>query len=420
MKRSSLLLLPLALTACGPDFKPASYVDKLRVLAVQAEPPEIEPLPLDGSAPRMADRARLASLIADPAGLTDPDRVITVVYLACTPDPLDPFGSSCTQIAALRDPSQLGSVFGTGAGAGGPPGGTGGAGGGTGGAGGAGGAEAPTAIPPISLAGIEVCTHAAGCGPATIQLDPNDPASTIALPPPAYVLPPQLRLDLLPTGVPSRTTGLNVTVVTIAIAASPAELLGGADLLGDPTALQATLPARLFSLLETRENVLAIKRIKVRGPDDDDVPNVNPILPGLTAGGAPLPAVLTEPLPEQASWVPGQVADLLPRLPAPALDEAGAPLPQESIFQRFTRRDVSGEALGEEDEEWLYSWFTTGGTLDKLRTRGAGELQAWLAPRDLEDEPIPEGGRVFLYAVVRDLRGGVAWAKHEVRVASKQ
>lgn len=415
MKRSSLLLLPLALTACGPDFKPASYVDKLRVLAVQADPPEIEPLPLDGSAPRMADRARLSSLVADPAGLGDPTRVITVVYLACTPDPLDPFGSSCTQVAALRDPSQLGSLFGSGAG--GPPGGAGGAGGGAGGAGGAG---APTAIPPISLAGVEVCTQEAGCGPATIQLDPNDPASTIPLPPPTYTLPPQLRLDVLPDGVPSRITGLNVTLITIAIAASPAELLGGVDLTGDPSALQAELPARLFGLLETRENVLAIKRIKVRGPDDDDAPNVNPVLPGLTAGGAPLPAVLTEPLPEQASWVPGQVADLLPRLPAPALDEAGAPLPQESIFQSFTRRDVAGDALGVEQEEWLYSWFTTGGTLDKLRTRGAGELQAWLAPRDLEDEPIPEGGRVFLYAVVRDLRGGVAWAKHEVRVASNQ
>ena len=65
-------LAALALAACSPDFDPASKVDKLRVLAIKAEPPEVEP----GSV------ATLESLVLRADFDADPLRTTTVV--SCT------------------------------------------------------------------------------------------------------------------------------------------------------------------------------------------------------------------------------------------------------------------------------------------------------------------------------------------------
>ena len=63
MNRPTIPFLALlALAACTPEFDPASRVEKLRVLAVQADPPEIAPAPLSGT-PAAPDRAALTSLV---------------------------------------------------------------------------------------------------------------------------------------------------------------------------------------------------------------------------------------------------------------------------------------------------------------------------------------------------------------------
>ena len=86
------------------------------------------------------------------------------------------------------------------------------------------------------------------------------------------------------------------------------------------------------------------------------------------------------------------------------------------LYQPFTRYDADGAFFREEREAWLWSWFTTAGEFDGDRTRAHDDPQEWTAPGTDADFPVPESGRVFLYSVVRDARGGIAWAKREVRI----
>jgi len=55
------------------------------------------------------------------------------------------------------------------------------------------------------------------------------------------------------------------------------------------------------------------------------------------------------------------------------------------------------------------------GAMERERTRDPGREQVWTTPGG-DDRPVPRDGRVFLYAVVRDARGGMDWVRREVRV----
>lgn len=82
--------------------------------------------------------------------------------------------------------------------------------------------------------------------------------------------------------------------------------------------------------------------------------------------------------------------------------------------ETYLRFDPSGPALLTERESLRVSWHTTGGAFDSDRT-GRGEAEAetstesgWTAPA--------APGVVHLWAVLRDARGGVAWASRDVAV----
>ncbi len=94
MRHAPLLALFVLLAACGDEFRPASFVDRLRVLAVIPEPPDVRP---GGS-------TTLDALVVDPR---DPARRNTLVWLACNPDPKALEQSACSQFETLEDPSQL-------------------------------------------------------------------------------------------------------------------------------------------------------------------------------------------------------------------------------------------------------------------------------------------------------------------------
>src|SRR5690606_36059839 len=94
----------------------------------------------------------------------------------------------------------------------------------------------------------------------------------------------------------------------------------------------------------------------------------------------------------------------------------GQALTEEELYQPYTRYDAEGAFFREEREAWLWSWFTTGGEFGRERTRQPSRNPEWTAPTGKGDDPIPAGGRVFLYSVVRDARGGIDWARREVRV----
>lgn len=399
-------VLAVSLAGCGEQFKPASYVDKLRLLAIRAEAPEIAPLargtdgtPLepqpDGRAP---DRTAFTSLVADPQQLGDPAREAVVVYLACTPEPGNLDAGLCNLVETYADPAQLPALLAEGGGT------CGGGGGGTG---------APAEfgeglIGGITFAGLEACDHEQGCRPAEVSVD----GAAVALPPPTYVLPASFTLDALPAGHPQRTLGVQVVVIAIVVSATPDELVEGADPTDD-CAFADRVSSNLARLLESRERLTAIKRVQVRGPDVTDPVNVNPEIPGFAANGTVLPLELPDPVPAEARFRPGQVSTLLPQLPT---GDDGQPLPADALYQPFTRYDADGAFFRNERESWLWSWFATGGEFEKERTRAPDQAQEWTAPGADPDFPVPESRRVFLYSVVRDARGGIAWAKREVRI----
>jgi hypothetical protein len=363
-----VVLFSLFLAACGPEFDPPSQVNKLRLLALKAEPPEIAGGAGAGALP---DRTTLSTLVADPAQVADPAREATVLHLSCTPDPRDAEGLDCTAIGTLRDPAALAALLAAGSGA----------------------APGVGVVGGVSLAGVESCDGRGACVPAAVN--------GVPLPAPSYAVPADLDLASLPPGHPARAAGVQVTILSVLVAASPDELFGG-----DP----AGVGGRLAALLEERENVVAVKRIVVRGPDAVDPPNVNPTVPGILAAGAPLPA---DPA-AAPTFAPKAEVRLLPRPPAIPLDEHGEP-DDEAVYQVHTRLDRNGRPSGTMTEEWLYSWFATAGSLSHDRTR-ADDPCTWTAPDGSKDEPLPEGGRALVFLVVRDARGGIDWAVRELGV----
>lgn len=369
MRRALSLVVLVTLAGCGPTFDPPSEVQKLRLLAVKAEPPEI------GAGSDVADRAAIAALVADPAQLVDATREVTVLHLACTPDPRDPTGVDCTSIELLRDPEALAALL----------------------------AEAATSdgsgtgvVGGVSLAGVESCDGRGPCVPATVGAVTGSPTT---LPAPVYVVPPDLDLAGLSEGTAARANGVQVSVLSILIAASADELLAGGAAGG---------ASALGPFLAKREHVIAVKRIQIRGPEARDPPNANPSVPGILASGAPLSADVP------TAVAPGVEAALSPRPPVIPLDSEGQPI-EEAVFQRYTRTDQYGQAVGTLTEEWLYSWFGTAGTFAYDRTR-ADEACTWTAPDGSLDEPLPPEGRAYLFLVVRDARGGLDWVVREVRI----
>ena len=357
MNRASIPALALlALVACSPDFDPASRVEKLRVLAVQAEPPEIAPPPASGT-PVAPDRAALTSFVLRADFAAVPARETTVLYLACIPAPGDPSPSPCVLFTQLSDPA--GVLAGVAGAACAPP--------------------PPGA--PITFAGAEACqAPAAGswktCGPATTSGGVTLPAAELSVPagfsfdpPPAGAPnPEQLRAD--------RILGVQAIVLAFAIDATPDELTAGTG------ACPAEVVARrLAQLWPSREHVLSTKRVWIRGPEAPDAPNVNPQIGDI--GFSP-----------DVPWSVRQgTVFLTPVVP--------------SGRQAYTELDNQGAAIRSRNEEWVYSWFGTTGEMKNLHTRDGAMDEEW-------DVAAAPAGRAVVAAVVRDLRGGVAWAWREV------
>lgn len=383
--RKWLLAFPALLFACGESFDPPSLVGGLRVLAIQADPPEIA-----ASEEGLPSQSRIRTLLADPAQLDDPARKALVAYVSCTPDPSSSEPNLCTAIPTLRDPSALGGHLGKGMCD----------------AGGGGGGPSPG--PTIAFLGAETCDQAQGCHPLVVRVGEVD----LPLPAPVVQLPSSIDLASLPQGHPSRKKGIQVVVLAMAIQASPEEIAEAADP-SDPCTLASSLMSRFFELYGEREHVTALKRVQVRGPDAIDEPNVNPSIAGILSSGAPLPLEPGDPWPDAATFRPGSSHRLHPRPPAPPVDEDGVQLPLETLYQSFTRLRADGTEVGVEREHWAYSWFATAGALDATMTHEPGKVVVWEAPRG---DGVPTSRRAFFYVVVRDGRGGIDWVVREGRI----
>jgi hypothetical protein len=350
-----LAVAALAVAGCSPDFDPASKVDGLRVLAIRADPPEIEPAPASGE-PVAPDGALLTSLVVRADFARDPSRRTTVVYLACVPIPGDPAPSPCVVLASLRDPAAVLADAAQASCAASPP---------------------ATSHAPIAFAGLEVCDRG-GCGP--VQLGAAE------LPAPQVRLPAGFGFDRLAPDAPERILGVEAIALAFALDAAPEELAADAS----AACPAASIARRLSELWDTREHVLSTKRVQIRGPEAPDAPNRNPALDGIAADGTAL-----------ASAAPPQLAAGTIRLTAiPGAGPAGTP-------EAYTKLDAAGAPIERAVEEWVYSWFGTAGELEDLHTRG-GASEEWTVPASAGGE----GSLVV--AVVRDLRGGVSWTVREV------
>ncbi len=361
-----LLAASLALAACSPDFDPASKVDRLRVLAIRADPPEIQPVPAAGAA-AAPDRAALTAFVLRPDFDSDPGRRTTVVYLACMPAPGDPTPTPCAAIAGLDDPTVLLAPAAQG------------------------GCGSPTAGAPaaIAFAGVEVC-QAGACGPAAV----NAGGTPVALPPPELAIPPGYGFDGLPPGAADRILGVQAQVLAFAIDATPDELApspGGSCPYGDAAAL-------LAQLWPAREHVLASKTVRIRGPEALDPPNRNPAIDGILASGTPLASGSPPSGLAAGTW------QLRPLLPPDA----------DALHEVYTRLDAYGAPVERGPEDWVYSWFSTAGKIDKLHAREPKPDDWKLGAGDAAGS----GGRALVAAVVRDLRGGEAWVLREVMVGN--
>jgi len=359
-------LLAAALGAgCAPDFTSPTQVTGLRVLAVRAQPPELAP-PADGSAPA---RAVLGALVAHPAFAADAARRATVLHLGCTPSPDPSVPSPCAALSELASPGSLLGVADLAQACASP------------------GLGTPGAI---TFAGLESCGRD-GCEPVQVRLDPDDARSAVALSTPAYELPAALDLAALPPGDPNRVLGLEAVDLALALDAPPADLAPTSPAADGCQALRA-VTTRFGELWDSRPHAVALKRIRLRGPDAVNAPNLNPALSAIGLAGAPLPSPGATPAPVS----PGARLDLLPLLPADA----------DSLRQTYVEVDAAGLPVRERREEWTYAWFTTAGELDDQYTRAADEAATLVAPAS---------GTAVLWLVVRDLRGGVAFTAGAVR-----
>jgi hypothetical protein len=345
--------LAVALPACSPDFEPASRIDKLRVLAIKAEPPEIEPAGAGTVAP---DRATLESLVLRADFDAEPARTTTVVHLACLPVPGSGFATPCQTFDALGNLAALVEQV-------------------------AAGACAPEPGPAPFFVGVEQC-HDGACGAAAAGVTPLRRAE-IAAPPPEY-------FDR--ASAPERILGIQAVVLAFAIDASPDELAQGAV----TTCAEANLVAGLARLWPAREHVLATKRVTIRGPEAPDAPNENPRLSGDELG---IRARSTPLDPDHPTTIAGGTITLSPVLPADVATR----------HEPYTKLDAAGAPIRSATEEWVFSWFATAGEIDELHT-AAGESDEWTAPG------APGGAAAVVAVVVRDLRGGVRWAVREVVV----
>jgi len=353
-------------TGCGPTFDPASELHGLRVLAIRAEPPEIAPAS-DGSAPASAS---LTSLVVHPDFAVDPARGATVLHLACTPAPDDALTTPCTALSELTAPETLLAVADLSMACAAPGVGTAGA---------------------ITFAGFEAC-GSSGCGPLAVRRDPADPGSTVTLPAAGYALPADYTLDLLPAGEPARVLGREVVDVSFTLDAGPDELAPTSAAPDDCAALAAVVQ-RMAEAWPTRAHVVSLKRIRVRGPEAPSAPNENPSIAGMTLGGIDLPAPGGTP----PVFAPAVELDLLPALPGSF----------DALRETWVRCDATGAPLEALQEDWTFSWFSSAGEMETTRTQSPDERERFTTPL---------AGGAQIWAVVRDSRGGTAWALGDLSV----
>ncbi len=307
----ALAVAGLWASACGGGeaARTPTLVDRLRVLAVTAEPPEIAPL----------QTATLRVLAVDPEA-----RDLGYLFLACdpilSPDPGAPVFTPCEEAANLQDPDAARSLFERGE---------------------------------VRLLSLDLASSEAVYRPPRDEKDE----------------PVDLFQGLSPAD-PRRRMGVSVMVLVLV---APLEDLEQAFVDPDSADLAAL------------DTAIALKRITVSQAPE---PNHNPDLVGLSSGGVRF-------TDRSAFGFPAGV------------DVPLAALVSDESFEHYVRLLPDGRNE-ERDETITVSWYSTAGRFGRRRTT-AGEANLFRGPGPEGPPPVPQDGRVRLWAVARDGRGGTDW-----------
>lgn len=129
--------------------------------------------------------------------------------------------------------------------------------------------------------------------------------------------------------------------------------------------------------------------------------NANPILDGFAVGGTSYPEGASIP----DTHIPGCGQGSCPKASVKALiDPASAEIDPGAT-------DPDGRQLSE--QMWV-NYYTTAGKLTKAARLVNDALKGWNEDNGVELEPPAPGETFYVYTVVHDNRGGIAWAKRRV------
>lgn len=183
--------------------------------------------------------------------------------------------------------------------------------------------------------------------------------------------------DVLDAGHPVRTKGTVGTILNIAV---------GADV--PITASMEELRA-VLDKVATKEIASQVTLFRVRVSEHPS-PNVNPVIDDVFVEGEKLPK--------------GGTLRFLPTL------ESELDLTAHD-FQDFEDLSPTGEPQMK-TESIIVAWYTTAGRFDYDRTSLKSDVKSSMAaPGDpTTNDPLPDDRRGRLWAVIRDTRGGQAWA----------
>jgi hypothetical protein len=344
------------LGACQEELEAASEVTKLRILGVQADPPEIAP----------GEATALSVLTADPNGA---GRRVVVGGLV-VPGQFTPSSSP--------DPTALPPLY--------------------------------YPLPFTDAAEIGVVSFPDALMIPEYYLEPNpaydpdDPESE-----------ENLQVPIAPPGAP-----LVMTAILVVCAGDGFDELAAYAALAELSSAESMAAAgplafeQLCAEAGADEGVAALKTFDVATCDpatsslacaEEYEPNANPRIESIALDGLPLGSILggvcVECSAADGCREPLAVAGLL----------------EAASFQRYER--PVAENLDETQivyERTYISWFATGGRFDEERSGNGSTIEAILpnAPFEANWTPPPEGGAFTLWAVAHDVRGGVSWQIFDV------
>ncbi len=300
-----------SLIGCNEDWAPVYFVEKLRVLGIRAQPPDLAP----------GHATQLEALVVDPS---NPQNAHTLFWFACDPDPTSLEQPECAKYSTLEDMQE---VF-----------------------------ESENLPQGMRVLGISSSNSSDQKFPKIIYSSPEHTFSK---------LDPQDQL---------RQKGVLAIILLLAVDTTPPPYPPSAE--------------EIKSILDKARNkqvdsLLAIKRIRI---SENQNLNKNPQIEGMLCNSGFWPAGL-RPIKLQ---------------PEKTYELAG--IVSSDSIEHYSEMNPDGQLL-EKEERPIFSWFSSIGSLEAIRTTNEKVNRFLVSPQS-----VPSSRYGMIYQVLRDGRGGTSFA----------